>query len=54
MEAGETLGTIIDALRGEPVETVTASESGLVYSQRRYSAVYPGTLIARLCRKERT
>lgn len=50
---GDVLGTIIDALRGEPVETVTASESGLVFSQRRYSAVYPGTLIARLCRKER-
>lgn len=51
--AGETLGTIIDALNGELLETVTASESGLIFSQRRYSAVYPGTLIARLCRKER-
>ena len=53
VSAGDVLGTIIDALRGEPVETVTASESGLVFSQRRYAAVYPGTLIARLCRKER-
>jgi len=25
----------------------------LIFTQRRYSAVYPGTLIARLCRKER-
>ena len=50
---GDVLGTIINALSGEPVETVTASESGLVFSQRRYAAVYPGTLIARLCRKER-
>ena len=53
VNAGDVLGTIIDALRGEPVETVIATESGLVFSQRRYSAVYPGTLIARLCRKER-
>lgn len=53
VSAGDVLGTIIDALHGEPLENVTASESGLVFSQRRYSAVYPGTLIARLCRKER-
>lgn len=50
---GDVLGTIIDALNGEPVEIITAAESGLIFSQRRYSAVYPGTLIARLCRKER-
>lgn len=50
---GDVLGTIFDALAGEPVETVTAPEAGLVFTQRRYSAVYPGTLIARLCRKER-
>lgn len=53
VSAGDVLGTIIDALSGEPVEVITASEGGLVFSQRRYSAVYPGTLIARLCRKER-
>ncbi len=53
VSAGDVLGTIIDALHGDPLENVTASESGLVFSQRRYSAVYPGTLIARLCRKER-
>lgn len=53
VKAGEVLGTIVDALAGEPVETVVATESGLVFTQRRYSAVYPGTLIARLCRKER-
>lgn len=50
---GDVLGTIFDALRGEPVETVVAPADGLVFVQRRYSAVYPGTLIARLCRKER-
>lgn len=51
--AGDVLGTIFNALEGEPVETVVAPEDGLVFTQRRYSAVYPGTLIARLCRKER-
>jgi len=53
VEKGDVLGTIFDALEGEPVETVIAPEGGLVFTQRRYSAVYPGTLIARLCRKER-
>ena len=53
VKAGDVLGTIFNALEGEPVETVVAPEGGLVFTQRRYSAVYPGTLIARLCRKER-
>ena len=53
VKAGDVLGTIFNALEGEPVETVVAPEDGLVFTQRRYSAVYPGTLIARLCRKER-
>ena len=54
VQEGDVLGTIFDALHGEPVETVVAPASGLVFVQRRYSAVYPGTLIARICRKERT
>ena len=54
VHAGDALGTIFDALRGEPVETVVAPAGGLVFVQRRYSVVYPGTLIARICRKERT
>ena len=53
VKEGDVLGTIFSALEGEPVETVIAPEAGLVFTQRRYSAVYPGTLIARLCRKER-
>jgi len=52
VKRGESLGKIIDALSGEMVEEVLAPASGLVFSQRSYSAVYPGTLIARLCRKE--
>ena len=48
VEAGDSLGTIIDALEGVVRETILAPHRGLVFSQRSYSAVYPGTLIARI------
>ena len=48
---GQVLGTVIDALEGVAREQVKAPCSGLVFSQRSYSAVYPGTLLARI-RKE--
>ena len=51
VEAGDVLGAVIDALRGDEREMVKAPCRGLVFSQRSYSAVYPGTLIARI-RKE--
>lgn len=51
VKAGQVLGEIIDALAGAPRETITAPCDGLIFSQRNYSAVYPGTLIARI-RKE--
>ncbi|MDO4741404.1 MAG: succinylglutamate desuccinylase/aspartoacylase family protein [Eubacteriales bacterium] len=53
VKEGDVLGVIFDALLGEELETVLAPQSGLIFSQRRYSAVYPGTLIARICREER-
>ena len=43
---------MIDAIEGVARETVKAPCAGLVFSQRSYSSVYPGTLIARI-RKER-
>ncbi len=52
VRAGEVLGCVIDAVEGIVRESVLAPCDGLVFSQRSYSAVYPGTLIARL-RKER-
>ena len=52
IEQGDTLGEIIDALTGDTLEEVLAPAAGLVFTQRSYSAVYPGALIARLCRKE--
>ncbi|MBR5287855.1 MAG: succinylglutamate desuccinylase/aspartoacylase family protein [Clostridia bacterium] len=48
VEEGELLGMVIDALEGSVREEVHAPASGLVFSQRSYSAVYPGTLIARV------
>lgn len=52
VKEGELLGTVIDALEGKVREEVRAPASGLVFSQRSYSAVYPGTLIARVLRRE--
>ena len=47
VQAGQVLGTVIDALEGVAREEIKAPCSGLVFSQRSYSAVSPGTLIAR-------
>ena len=52
VEPGQSLGQIIDALEGVVREDVKAPCAGLVFSQRSYSAVYPGTLIARLFRRK--
>lgn len=49
--AGDKLGTIFDALTGEVRETICAPVDGLVFSQRSYTPVYPGTLIARMFTK---
>lgn len=49
---GELLGTVIDSLEGKVLEEVYAPVSGLVFSQCSYCAVYPGTLIARILKKE--
>ncbi len=46
VHAGQVLGTVIDALEGVARQEVKAPCDGLVFSQRSYSAVYPGTLIA--------
>ena len=52
VKAGQKLGAIVDALRGEMIEEIFSPVDGLVFSQRSYSVVYPGTELARLCRKE--
>lgn len=52
VKKGHKLGIIIDALRGEMLEEIISPADGLVFSQRSYSVVYPGTELARLGRKE--
>lgn len=52
VKKGQKLGIIIDALRGEMLEEILSPADGLVFSQRSYSVVYPGTELARLARKE--
>ena len=52
VEPGQSLGQIIDALEVVVREDVKAPCAGLVFSPRSYSAVYPGTLIARLFRRK--
>lgn len=53
VKEGDELGVVIDALSGDVRERVLAPRSGLVFSARSYSAVYPGTLIARLYTPEK-
>lgn len=48
VRAGQRLGRVFDALEGVVLEDVTAPCDALVFSERSYSAVYPGTLLARL------
>lgn len=49
---GQSLGQIVSALEGTVLETVTAPCHGLIFTQRACSAVYPGTLLARLGEEE--
>lgn len=53
VSAGQVIGRIIDALDGAVLEEIAAPSAGLVFSQRCYSSVYPGTLIARIFSPER-
>ncbi|MBP3656132.1 MAG: succinylglutamate desuccinylase/aspartoacylase family protein [Clostridia bacterium] len=48
IRAGQLLGRVIDALEGGVVEEITAPCAGLVFTQRSYTPVYPGTMIARI------
>ena len=48
IEKDVLLGKVINALTGETLEYVTSPCQGLVFSQRSYSSVYPGTLLARI------
>ena len=48
VQAGEILGHIVSAMEGTALETIFAPCRGLIFTQRACSAVYPGTLLARI------
>ena len=48
---GQTLGTIISATEASPLETILSPCSGLLFSQRLYSTVYPGTMLSRIMKQ---
>jgi len=49
---GETLGKIVDAVRGEILETVTFPASGLLFTLREQPATYQGAPLARIALEE--
>ena len=49
---GELIGEIVDPLRGEVLDRVTAPEEGLLFTLRDYPVVEEGSLLGRILRKE--
>lgn len=45
---GELIGEIVDPLRGEVVQRVTAPGSGWLFTLREYPACYAGSMLARI------
>lgn len=48
VQKGEVLGRIVDPLRGEILSTITAPQSGWLFTIREYPVVDQGSLIARI------
>lgn len=48
IKKGDMVGEIIDSLKGEVLEQITAPCSGMVFSLREFPIVYEGSLIARI------
>ncbi|WP_298068603.1 M14 family metallopeptidase [uncultured Mailhella sp.] len=51
VEAGQSLGRIVDPLRGTVVQEVTVDRSCFVFTIRAYPVVYEGSLLARIYRE---
>lgn len=49
---GETIGQIVDPLRGEVLSEVVAPCEGYLFTIRAYPIVYQGSLMARICSME--
>ncbi len=52
VQKGETLGTIVDALKGEVLETVTFPADGVLFTLREQPVTYQGAPLARIALKE--
>lgn len=48
VEAGQTIGQIVEPLTGEIRETLESPAAGLLFTLREYPVVYEGSLIARI------
>ena len=48
LDVGDPIGEVVDPVRGETLETITAPCAGRVLAQREKPVVYPGSLVARL------
>jgi len=52
LKKGDEIGVIIDPLRGEVLDTITAPVSGILFTIREYPVVDCGSLMGRLLREE--
>lgn len=52
VKKGQRLGVIADPLTGQDQSIVTAPSDGLLFTLREYPVVYPGSLLARILRRE--
>ncbi len=52
VQKGDALGTIVDAVRGEVLETVTFPAEGLLFTLREQPVTYQGAPLARIALKE--
>lgn len=54
VKKGQRIGRILDPLEGKVLSEVLSPCDALVFTMRAYPVVYQGSLIARLCKEERT
>lgn len=48
VQRGQLIGEIVDVLRGQPVQQITAPADGWLFTLREYPACYAGSVVARL------
>lgn len=53
VEAGQSIGRIVDPLRGVVLQEVAVDKPGFVFTIRAYPVVYEGSLLARVYREDK-